>query len=101
MNVVLCACCCFTSFPLFLFVVPLNDKQTLEMRALSFDRDDDLGEPGLEEVLKAKKPREIRKGNPLHLSHFLFLDVARADDVTLYHTVGYISLHEICVKVTK
>jgi hypothetical protein len=57
-------------FPLFLSVVPLNDKKTLEMRALSFDRDDELGEPGLEEVLKAKKPKDLRRGN-YHLSTFL------------------------------
>lgn len=35
------------------------------MRALSFDRDDDVaGEAGLEEVLKAKKPKEpLKKGS--------------------------------------
>lgn len=43
-------------------IVPLNDKKTLELRALSFDRDEDVaGEPGLEEVLKAKKPKDIKK----------------------------------------
>ncbi|ODM97566.1 Protein unc-13 B [Orchesella cincta] len=45
--------------------VPLNDKKTIELRALSFDRDDEFsGEPGLEEVLKAKKPKEpLKKGS--------------------------------------
>jgi hypothetical protein len=72
-----CVLCtqCDISFPLFLSLVPLNDKKTLELRALSFDRDDELGEPGLEEVLKAKKPKELRKGNPSTLS--LLLHFAR------------------------
>jgi len=66
---------CEMSFQLCLSLVPLNDKKTLEIRALSFDRDDELGEGGLEEVLKAKKPKDLRKGN-LHstqsiCTHFL------------------------------
>lgn len=60
------------SFPLFVYVVPLNDKKTLEMRALSFDRDDDLGEPGLEDVLKAKKPKDVRKGNLLSTFYLIY-----------------------------
>jgi len=62
---------------LFLCLVPLNDKQTLEQRALSFDRDDEAPvEPGLEEVLKAKKPKELRKGNPSSFSFYLSLYVS-------------------------
>ncbi|CAG7822724.1 unnamed protein product [Allacma fusca] len=44
--------------------VPLNDKKTIETRQISFDHDEELSEPGLEEVLKAKKPKELRKDYP-------------------------------------
>lgn len=57
---------CEMSFSTLSLFEGSNDKKTLEIRALSFDRDDELGEgqEGLEEVLKAKKPKDLRKGNP-------------------------------------
>jgi len=79
---------CDISFDSFsLYIVPLNDKKTLELRALSFDRDDELGsEPGLEEVLKAKKPKGLRQGNPSTLS------LHDTINYSLFHHLLYIHL---------
>lgn len=58
MNVLMCLS------TLSLSIVPVNDKKALENRALSLDRDDEgLGEPGLEDVLKSKRPKGLKKGN--------------------------------------
>lgn len=56
--------------------MPLNNKETMLQRQVSFDREDtETGLEALEEPLKAKKRRESRQGTQLgnHVQQLLLL----------------------------
>lgn len=78
--------------------VPLNNKETMQQRAISLDREDsETGMEGLEEPLKAKKRRESRQGIHTHTDTHTYVQPRELNQISNTAVVLYTFLSCVCV----